>query len=134
MNPQIRRLILDLGPLAIFVATLGRFGIFTAVLSTPCTFGLFVGLLAWAIALNSPAIGVTMLIMVGIGMASPYFLLSAAPDFSYSDEGGGVIDRIAAIERDGRMILVVDPRALLDRAERDVLATIRNQAEDEQPS
>ena len=31
MNPQIRRLILDLGPLAIFVATLGRFGIFTAV-------------------------------------------------------------------------------------------------------
>ena len=60
--------------------------------------------------------------------------LSAAPDLSYSDEGGGVIDRIAAIERDGRMILVVDPRALLDRAERDVLATIRNQAEDEQPS
>jgi hypothetical protein len=32
------------------------------------------------------------------------------------------------------MILVVDPHALLDRAERDVLATIRNQAEDEQPS
>jgi hypothetical protein len=32
------------------------------------------------------------------------------------------------------MILVVDPRALLDRAERDVLETIRKQAEDEQPS
>ena len=60
--------------------------------------------------------------------------LSAAPDLSYSDEGGGVIDRIAAIERDGRMILVVDPRALLDRAERDVLETIRKQAEDEQQS
>jgi purine-binding chemotaxis protein CheW len=60
--------------------------------------------------------------------------LSAAPDLSYSDEGVGVIDRIAAIERDGRMILVVDPRALLDRAERDVLETIRKQAEDEQPS
>jgi purine-binding chemotaxis protein CheW len=60
--------------------------------------------------------------------------LSAAPALSYSDEGVGVIDRIAAIERDGRMILVVDPRALLDRAERDVLETIRKQAEDEQPS
>jgi thiol:disulfide interchange protein DsbD len=58
------------------------FGIFTAVLSTPCTFGLFVGLLAWAISLNAPAIGVTMLIMVGVGMASPYFLLSATPELA----------------------------------------------------
>jgi intracellular septation protein len=31
MNPQIRRLILDLGPLAIFVPTLVKFGIFPAV-------------------------------------------------------------------------------------------------------
>jgi purine-binding chemotaxis protein CheW len=60
--------------------------------------------------------------------------LSAAPDLSYSDEGGGVIDRIAAIERDGRMILGVDPRALLDRADRDGRATSSSQAEDEQPS
>ena len=60
--------------------------------------------------------------------------LSAAPDLSFSDEGGGVIDRIATIERDGRMVLVIDPRALLDKAERDVLATIRNQAGDEQLS
>ena len=58
------------------------FGILTAVLSTPCTFGLFVGLLAWAISLNAPAIGVTMLIMVGIGMASPYLVLSAAPELA----------------------------------------------------
>ena len=58
------------------------FGIFTAVLSTPCTFGLFVTLLAWAIAINSPAIGVMMLVMVGLGMASPYLLLSATPELA----------------------------------------------------
>jgi thiol:disulfide interchange protein DsbD len=58
------------------------FGIFTALLSTPCTFGLFVGLLAWAITLNAPIIGVVMLIMVGLGMASPYLLLSATPELA----------------------------------------------------
>lgn len=56
------------------------FGILTAVLSTPCTFGLFVGLLAWAIATGSATIGVLMLVMVGVGMAFPYFLLSAMPE------------------------------------------------------
>jgi len=58
------------------------FGILTAVLSTPCTFGLFVTLLAWAISLNAPAIGVMMLVMVGLGMASPYLLLSATPELA----------------------------------------------------
>jgi thiol:disulfide interchange protein DsbD len=54
------------------------FGILTAALSTPCTFGLFVGLLAWALA--QPAIiGVAVLMTVGVGMAFPYFLLSAFP-------------------------------------------------------
>ena len=54
------------------------FGILTAVLSTPCTFGLFVGLLAWAV--SQPAlIGVTLVMTVGAGMAFPYFLLSAFP-------------------------------------------------------
>jgi thiol:disulfide interchange protein len=55
------------------------FGILTAALSTPCTFGMFVGLLAWA--LNQPvAIGVASIITVGVGMAFPYFLLSAFPE------------------------------------------------------
>lgn len=58
------------------------FGILTAVLSTPCTFGLFVGLLAWALAVNAPAIGVMMLVMVGVGMAAPYLLLSATPELA----------------------------------------------------
>jgi purine-binding chemotaxis protein CheW len=48
--------------------------------------------------------------------------LSATPEFS-SDQTD-VFDRIAHIESDGRMILLVDPQALLTRAERDVVAAI----------
>ncbi len=55
------------------------FGVLTAALSTPCTFGMFVGLLAWA--LKQPAwIGGSSIVMVGVGMASPYFILSAFPE------------------------------------------------------
>jgi thiol:disulfide interchange protein DsbD len=56
-----------------------EFGILTALLSTPCTFGIFVGLLAWAIT-QPPGVGVGILITVGAGMASPYFVLSAMPE------------------------------------------------------
>lgn len=57
------------------------FGILTAVLSTPCTFGLFLGLLVWA-ASQPAAIGVSLVMMVGVGMAFPYFLLSAFPELA----------------------------------------------------
>jgi len=57
------------------------FGILTAVLSTPCTFGLFLGLLVWAVD-QPPAIGVSLLMTVGAGMASPYFVLSAFPELA----------------------------------------------------
>lgn len=57
------------------------FGIFTALLSTPCTFGLFVGLLTWAVT-QPAAIGVTLIMMVGVGMASPYLVLSAFPELA----------------------------------------------------
>lgn len=57
------------------------FGILTAVLSTPCTFGMFVLLLAWA-ARQTPAIGVALVMTVGVGMAFPYFLLSAMPELA----------------------------------------------------
>ncbi|HEY2589045.1 MAG TPA: thioredoxin family protein, partial [Tepidisphaeraceae bacterium] len=56
-----------------------EFGILTALLSTPCTFGMFVGLLAWAIT-QPPAIGVLILVTVGAGMAFPYLVLSALPE------------------------------------------------------
>jgi thiol:disulfide interchange protein len=57
------------------------FGIFTALLSTPCTFGMFVGLLAWA--LTQPAVvGTALLVTVGAGMAFPYLVLSAFPELA----------------------------------------------------
>lgn len=55
------------------------FGAFTALLSTPCTAPLFPPLMIWA-ASKPAAIGVPAFMMVGVGMASPYLLLSAFPD------------------------------------------------------
>ncbi|MEM8875095.1 MAG: cytochrome c biogenesis protein CcdA [Planctomycetota bacterium] len=56
-------------------------GAFTAVLSTPCTFGLFAGALAWAI--TQPAwLGVLLLVMVGVGMSAPYVVLSCFPEIA----------------------------------------------------
>jgi thiol:disulfide interchange protein len=57
------------------------FGILTAALSTPCTFGMFFGLLAWALA-QPVVVGVLLMVMVGIGMAFPYLLLSAFPELA----------------------------------------------------
>jgi thiol:disulfide interchange protein DsbD len=57
------------------------FGILTAALSTPCTFGMFVGLLTWSLA-QPAVIGVAAIMMVGVGMAFPYFVLSAFPELA----------------------------------------------------
>lgn len=54
------------------------FGVLTAALSTPCTIGMFVALLAWSLK-QPAAVGVLLVVMVGVGMAAPYFLLSAFP-------------------------------------------------------
>jgi len=54
------------------------FGIFTAVLSTPCTFGMFLSLLITA-ASQPGLVGVMLLMTVGLGMAAPYLILSAFP-------------------------------------------------------
>jgi thiol:disulfide interchange protein DsbD len=59
------------------------FGILTAILSTPCTFGLFAGLLVWAVA--QPAwLGVSAVTVTGFGMAFPYLVLSAFPELARS--------------------------------------------------
>jgi purine-binding chemotaxis protein CheW len=50
----------------------------------------------------------------------PSHQLRPAPEFA--SDRSKVIDRIANIEVEGRMILLVDPRELLDRAEKDLLA------------
>ena len=57
------------------------FGMLTAALSTPCTFGLFVALLTWALT-QPPAAGFAVFVTVGVGMAFPYFLLSAFPELA----------------------------------------------------
>lgn len=57
------------------------FGILTAALSTPCTFGMFVGLLTWSLA-QTAVVGVGAIMMVGVGMAFPYFVLSAFPEIA----------------------------------------------------
>lgn len=57
------------------------FGILAAVLSTPCTFGMFLGLMIWAVRQPS-AIGMGLMITVGAGMAFPYLVLSAFPNLA----------------------------------------------------
>lgn len=52
--------------------------------------------------------------------------LSPLPELTA--DAAQVVDRVA-IERDGQMILLVDPKALLDRAEREILQTISRDAE-----
>jgi purine-binding chemotaxis protein CheW len=54
--------------------------------------------------------------------------LSPAPEFASVQTA--VFDRIAHIEGDGRMILLVDPQELLTRAERDIVAMIANEKMD----
>jgi purine-binding chemotaxis protein CheW len=48
--------------------------------------------------------------------------LLAAPDLVSG--GSALFDRLATVERAGRMILLIHPRALLDGAERDLIATL----------
>lgn len=55
-------------------------------------------------------------------LSIPRSQLSPTPDLAA--DGGQVIDRIANIEVEGRMILLLDPRELLDRAEKDLLAAM----------
>lgn len=53
---------------------------------------------------------------------------SLAPTSPLAGEGGQMFDRMANLEIEGRIILVVDPQALLDRAERDLLRALDESA------
>jgi thiol:disulfide interchange protein DsbD len=56
-------------------------GALSAILATPCTAPLLPAVLAWAIA--RPAyVGVPAMLMVGVGMAAPYLILSAFPELA----------------------------------------------------
>ncbi len=55
-------------------------------------------------------------------IAIPARDLRPAPELAA--DGAQLFDRVANIENEGRMILLIDPKALLARAERDLLAAI----------
>jgi thiol:disulfide interchange protein DsbD len=57
------------------------FGGLTALLSTPCTAPVFPALLLWS-ATQPKFIGISLLLMTGVGMALPYFLLSCFPELA----------------------------------------------------
>lgn len=57
------------------------FGAFTALLSTPCTAPMFLGLLVWA-GRQPQWLGISSVMVVGLGMAFPYLLLSAFPELA----------------------------------------------------
>ncbi|MBL1216294.1 MAG: DUF255 domain-containing protein [Planctomycetes bacterium] len=54
------------------------FGVFTAVLSTPCTGPLLGAAVTWATT-QSPVMALSTFLMMGVGMAFPYVLLTARP-------------------------------------------------------
>lgn len=56
-----------------------EWGVLTAVLSTPCTGPFFPPVIAWA-ATQPQVVGVLAMMMVGVGMAFPYIVLSAFPE------------------------------------------------------
>lgn len=56
----------------------------------------------------------------------PAAAFQPAPDIGRGDTN--VIDRVATIELDGRLVLLVNPRELLDQAERDLLAAMDSSA------
>lgn len=64
-------------------------------------------------------------------LSIPQSQLRPTPDLAA--DGSQVIDRIANIEVEGRMILLLDPRELLDRAEKDLLAAM-GQSDAERPA
>ncbi|SHK06568.1 purine-binding chemotaxis protein CheW [Roseomonas rosea] len=59
-------------------------------------------------------------------LSLPVAALAPAPELAAGE--ATVFDRIATVERDGRMILLIEPKALLDAAERDLLAAIAAKA------
>ena len=56
-------------------------GALTAILATPCTAPLLPPLLLWASSQRA-YVGVPAFLMVGVGMASPYLILSATPELA----------------------------------------------------
>ncbi|PVM82935.1 chemotaxis protein CheW [Caulobacter endophyticus] len=85
-------------------------------------------------SVTSPSTGAGRVVVVTIGALQAGFAVDGvdsilevdtadllpAPDLT--DEGGRVFDQ--AVERDGEVVLLIDPKALLDRAEADLLSDL----------
>ena len=56
----------------------GGMGLMLAILATPCSFALLIGVFAWAQG-QSVALGTLAVLLVGVGMAAPHALLAAFP-------------------------------------------------------
>ncbi|MCL2701659.1 MAG: thioredoxin family protein [Phycisphaerae bacterium] len=54
-------------------------GVLTAVLSTPCSFAILTAAFVWAQA-QSVLVGSAAIVLIGVGMAAPYALLTAMPN------------------------------------------------------
>lgn len=58
------------------------FGVMTAVLSTPCTAPLMGAAAGWAVTTKSAITILSVFLAIGLGMASPYIVLSAFPQMA----------------------------------------------------
>jgi thiol:disulfide interchange protein DsbD len=65
------------------------FGVMTAVLSTPCTAPLMGAAAGWAVTTKSPVTIMTVFLAIGLGMGSPYLVLSAFPQMARKLPRGG---------------------------------------------
>jgi purine-binding chemotaxis protein CheW len=92
---------------------------------------------------GDPASGVPRVVVVTLGRLQAGFAVDAVsrileidaadlmPAPGLSEEGDRLFDRAAQVEREGDVILLIDPKALLDRAEADLL---RDLTAEQQPS
>jgi purine-binding chemotaxis protein CheW len=92
---------------------------------------------------GEPAAGVPRVVVVTLGRLQAGFAVDAVsrileidaddlmPAPELSDDGDRLFDRAAQVEREGDVILLIDPKALLDRAEADLL---RDLTADQQPT
>jgi thiol:disulfide interchange protein DsbD len=80
-------------------------GFFAAILSTPCSFGILAAVFGWAQG-QTLFISTTVIMLIGVGMASPFFVLTLMPGLlSKLPRSGGWMERIK--EGIGFLLLII---------------------------
>ncbi len=94
-------------------------GMLTALLSTPCTAPMFAGLITWAVG-QPMVLGVGVMLAVGVGMALPYFVLSAFPQlarrFPRTGPASELVKQAMAFPLLGTAAWLIGPRFVEDPA------------------